>query len=303
MTTSWSRRLALFLGASLLLPLTSEFVVSQIKDEKYDFSLAVSLIIIVGPVALLLYYAKPVRMTARLIMSLGLMVSGLAVATLGFTLSSWPTALRNAPLPVGIATVVIGLVVASIGALYFGRERYDVPHELPAPTDHPADPREVKIERFPHFKSATHTPVIEKIIAMMSTDDLHYVAYYVDGNCVMTLDLLDHPDLARFHEVVEPYQRRDEYKRHGVTIEQVLRRLNEDLRPLNSGDLIRLVLDVERGAIYYHMVTADSNRFLISVTLNQYKVHIADRKISHLVDEIRVHLGQPKLTELELPAK
>ncbi len=293
---SWSRRLAIFLGASLLLPISSEFVVSRVKGENYDFSLALSLILIVGPVALLLYYAKPVRLTARLVMSLGLTVAGLATATLGFALSNGPV-----PKAFGVPTVVIGLAVASIGALYVGRVRYDVPQELPAP-HHPADPTQVKIERYPHFKSGTHNPVIDMIIKAMSVDDLHYVGYYVEGQCVMTLDLLDHPDLARFHEIVEPYQRRDEYKRHAATITTVLRRLNEEFRSLNTGDLIRLVLDVERGAIYYHMVTADSDRFLISVTLNQHKVHIADRKCAHLVDDVRVHLGQPKLTELELPA-
>lgn len=298
--TTWSRRLAIFLGASLLLPLTSEFVVSRIKGESYDFRLALSLILVVGPVALLLYYAKPVRMTARLIMSVGLMLAGLAVAVLGFVLFQNPGAVERAPHGIGIAAVIIGLVVASIGALYFGRERYDIPHELPA-EDRPADPTEVKVERFPAFRAERHNPVADKIMANMSVDDLHYVAYYVNGQCVVTLDLLDHPALARFHDVVEPYQRREEYKRHGTTIPQALRRLNEDFRPLNSGDLIRLVLDVERGAIYYHTVTSDTSRYLISVTLNQYKVYVTDIKVSHLVDDIRVHLGQPKMTELEMP--
>ncbi|WP_117213901.1 hypothetical protein [Allorhizocola rhizosphaerae] len=295
MATTWSRRLAIFLGASLLLPITSEFVVSRITGENYDFRLALSLILIVGPIALLLYYARPVRMTARLIMSLGLTAGGLAVAALGFAMTVWPV-----PEGFGIPTVVIGLGVASVGALYVGRARYDVPQELPAPHQ-PADPNQVKIERHPPFRAGTHNPVIDMIVKAMSVDDLHYVAYHVDGRCVMTLDLLDHPQLSRFHDVVEPYQRRDEYRRHGETIEGILRRLNEEFRTLGSGDLIRLVLDVERGAIYYHMVTADRNRYLISVTLNQYKVHIADRKCAHLVDDIRVHLGQPKLTDLELP--
>jgi hypothetical protein len=292
---SWSRRLAIFLGASLLLPLTSEFVVSRIKGETYDFALAVSLILIVGPLALLLYYAKPVRLTARLIMSLGLTIGGLATASLGFAMTMGPV-----PAGFGIPAVVIGLAVASIGALYVGRGRYDIPQELPAPHQ-PTDPTQVKVERHPPFRSGTHNAIIDMIIDAMSVDDLHYVAYYVDGQCVMTLDLLDHPDLSRFHDVVEPYQRRDEYRRHGSTIEGVLRRLNAEFRSLSTGDLTRLVFDVERGAIYYHMVTADSNRHLISVTLNQHKVYVADRKCTHLVDNIRVHLGQPRFTELELP--
>jgi hypothetical protein len=297
--TNWSRRLAVFLGASLLLPLTSEFVVSRIKNETYDFSLAASLVLIVGPVALLLYYAKPVRMTARLIMSLGLMLCGLATTALGILLTSWDS------LPAGrdrlwlsIPAIAIGLLVASIGALYFGRERHGMPAELPPPAP-PTDPTQVKIDRYPAFRSAAHTPLIDTIIARLSVDDLQYLAYYVDRTCVMTLDLLDHPKLGRFHEVIEPWQRRDEYGRQGRALHDLLNRLNEEFRPLNTGDLIRLVLDVERGAIYYYVVTTDTGRFVVGVTLDQHKVHVADHKMALLVDDIRIHLGQPKMTELE----
>lgn len=296
--TTWSRKLAIFLGGSLLLPLTSELAVSRIKNEDYNFGLAATLVLIVGPIALLLYYARPVRMTARLIMSLGLMAAGLSVASLGFTITTWAEAINDAHVPIGIATVVVGLIVGSIGGLYFGRERFDVPIELPAPRP-PTDPTQVKIERFPNFRSATHAALIDRIVQHINTLDLHYVAYYVDGRCVMSLDLLDHPDLARFHEVTEPYQRREEYLKQGKNIDDLLRRLNEEFRPLNTGDLIRLVLDVERGAIYHFVVTTDTNRFLIGVTLDQHKVHIADDKMATLVDEIRVHLGQPRMTELE----
>jgi hypothetical protein len=300
---TWSRKLAVFLGASLLLPLTSEFVVSRIKQESYDFSLAASLVLIVGPIALLLYYARPVRMTARLIMSLGLMLCGLAILTLGILLTYWEDVKilkdrAEPPLWISIPTIVIGLVIASIGALYFGRERHEIPAELPAPPP-PTDPTQVKIERYPQFRSAAHGPLIETIVARLNIKDLHYLAYYVDKSCVMTLDLLDHPELGRFHEVTEPWQRREEYLRQGKALHDLLNRLNQEFRPLNTGDLIRLVLDVERGAIYYYVVTTDTSRFVVGVTLDQYKVHVADHKMALLVDDIRVHLGQPKMTELE----
>jgi hypothetical protein len=299
--TSWTRRLAIFLGGFLLVPILSEFVISQVKNEPYDLKLALVLVGSVGPVALLLYYVRPVRMTARLIMSLGLMGAGLAIAAEGFIMTTVNDAFSSDRVQdiVGVASIVVGLMVLSIGALYFGRERLDVPMELPAPREEQADPTQVKIERHPAFRSATHTPVIDKILERMNMLDLQYIAYYVDGNCIMSLDLLDHPELARFHEVVEPYQRREEYGRQGKALHSLLKRLNSELNPLNTGDLIRLVLDVERGAIYYHVVTTDTDRYLVGVTLNQYKVHVADAKMALLVDDIRVHLGQPKMTELE----
>lgn len=297
--TNWTRRLSVFLGASLLLPILSEFVASQIKHEDYDFTLALALVAIVGPIALILYYVKPVRMTARLIMSVGLMLSGLLVAALGFMLTTDADYIAaSAPKVVGGITIAVGLLILSLGGLYFGRTRFDAPGELPPP-EAPTDPTQVKVERFAQFRSATHNPVIERAIERLSVNDLHYVAYYVEGKCIMSLDLLDHPELARFHEMVEPYQRRDEYLKQGAVLDKLLRRLNDELRPLNTGELIRLVLDVERGAIYHYVVTTDTNRFLIGVTLNQYKVHVADTKMFHLVDDIRVHLGQPKMTELE----
>jgi hypothetical protein len=300
MTTNWARRLSVFLGASLLLPILSEFVSSRIKHEAYDYTLALSLVAVVGPIALALYYVKPVRMTASIIMSVGLMVSGLLVAALGYVLMTTPEKLDHgsATRIIGGCALGIGLLILSLGGLYFGRGRFDVPVELPAPVA-TADPSQVKIERFAHFRSPTHGPLIQKIIDRMSIDDLHYVGYYVDGQPIMSLDLLDHPELDRYHEVVEPYQRREEYHRQGKALNALCRKLNAELSPLNTGDLIRLVFDVERGAIYYYVVTVDTNRFLIGVTLNQYKVYLADQKMAKLVDDIRVHLGQPKMTELE----
>ncbi len=301
MTTNWARRLSVFLGASLLLPILSEFVASRIKHEGYDYTLALGLVAVVGPIALALYYIKPVRMTARIIMSVGLMLSGLLVAALGFVLTAAPEYIyrgQASPKIVGGLAVGIGLLILSLGGLYFGRGRFDVPAELPVQATS-ADPSQVKVERFSYFRSPAHSPLIPKILAHMSTEDLHYIAYYVDGQPILALDLLDHPDLERYHDVIEPYQRRDEYHRQGKVMNTLSRKLNAELSALNTGDLIRLVFDVERGAIYYYLVTTDTNRFLIGVTLNQYKVYITDRKMASLVDEVRMHLGQPKMTELE----
>jgi hypothetical protein len=76
-------------------------------------------------------------------------------------------------------------------------------------------------------------------------------------------------------------------------------KLNSEFRALDSGTLIRLVLDVERGALYYYVVHSESERFLVGVTLDQDMVHVTDRKLQTLVDDIRHHLGHPRITELE----
>jgi hypothetical protein len=61
------------------------------------------------------------------------------------------------------------------------------------------------------------------------------------------MDLLDDPDLGRFHEIVSPESRRASYDKHGRTLDRLMAKLNADFREMDSGVLIRLVLDVERG--------------------------------------------------------
>ena len=83
------------------------------------------------------------------------------------------------------------------------------------------------------------------------------------------------------------------------TPKDIIAKLNAEFRNMDSGALIRLVLDVERGALYYYVVHSESERFLIGVTLDQDMVHVTDRKLQVLVDDIRHHMGHPRITELE----
>ena len=130
----------------------------------------------------------------------------------------------------------------------------------------------------------------------LSVNDLHYLAYYVDGGCRFYLDVLDDPTVEERFGEVPADRRRDQYLRHGVRLDVLLKALNRDFKEIDSGILLRVVLDVERGALYYFYV--DEKRFLIGVTLDQEMVHKTDAKMVHVVDETRVLLGHKKILDL-----
>jgi hypothetical protein len=140
---------------------------------------------------------------------------------------------------------------------------------------------------------------IDRILAaaesQVSTEDLHYVAYHVDGLCQFSVDVLDHPDIPA-DEKVRGDQRRAQYLRHGLKLDRLMDGLNQEFRSIDSGSLLRVVLDVERGALYYFWV--DDARFLIGVTMDQSQVHKADAKMVQLVDAIRPLLGHKRIEDL-----
>jgi hypothetical protein len=140
---------------------------------------------------------------------------------------------------------------------------------------------------------------IDRILAtaetQISTADLHYVAYHVDGLGQFSIDVMDHQDILT-DDKVSSDQRRAQYLRHGIKLNRLMVGLNNEFRSIDSGILLRVVLDVERGALYYFWV--DEARFLIGVTLDQSQVHKADAKMVHLVDAVRPLLGHKRIEDL-----
>lgn len=135
--------------------------------------------------------------------------------------------------------------------------------------------------------------LVDACKAHTKSDDLHYVAYYVDGRCVFYLDVFDHDQVnERFFSEATPEQRRTEYLRMALHLDEWLPDVNHNFDAIDSGILIRVVLDVERGALYYYRV--DARRFLIGVTLDQSTVQKADTVMTKLTREMQVLLGHRK---------
>ena len=133
----------------------------------------------------------------------------------------------------------------------------------------------------------------------MSVEDLHYIAFYTAHECVFRVDVLDDPALGTLHGIAEAQVRRSSYDGTGPAIEQALAQFNQTFHDIDVGMLVRLVLDVERGAVYYFTIDRDSGRYLVAVTLHQDQVHHTDAKLARLVDDLRHALGFPRMTESE----
>jgi hypothetical protein len=124
----------------------------------------------------------------------------------------------------------------------------------------------------------------------LSPTDLHFVAYYTPaGECVFYVDVLD-DDLMDHYDVDDTPERRRQYELHGRHIRYITGKLDKRLRPLDSGILVRVVLDVQKGAIFYYNLETDG--FLIGVTLDQSQVDETDRKLSTLANDILVRRGR-----------
>ncbi|MBN1174919.1 MAG: hypothetical protein JXA67_22360 [Micromonosporaceae bacterium] len=152
------------------------------------------------------------------------------------------------------------------------------------------------LRRFRGFGSGTNR-LVDVCRPQITATDLHYVAYHVDGECRFYLDVLEDSKLDRFFDQATPEERREHYLQQSRYLHHLMVGLNESFREIDAGILIRIVLDVERGALYYYWI--DERRFVIGVTLDQEMVDKADRKMVHIVDGIRVSLGHKRIGDLE----
>jgi hypothetical protein len=308
---SWTRKLAALLTGSLLLPIGGEVAASIMKGDQFNVARAGISVGVIGAAALALALARPRQIPARVVMSMFLIVAGLGTAVFGFLLTATPEMIEDGFVSdvVGASALCVGLFILSAGVLLLSEHRRSLPLEalaLVSDADPPAipfqlqlPPGHVKVTKFPGYRAESHDAVVELSRKRMSVKDLHYLAYHVNHAPVFRMDLLDDPDLGRFHEIVSPESRRASYDKHGRTLDRLMAKLNADFREMDSGVLIRLVLDVERGAIYYFLVHSESGRYLVGVTLDQDMVHVTDGKLAALVDEVRVHIGAPRIPELE----
>jgi hypothetical protein len=120
-------------------------------------------------------------------------------------------------------------------------------------------------------------------------EGLHYLAYYRgDGSggrsAPEVVDIFERPDLRQFFRATTPEHRRGRYHRLGTLLPGVMRRMNESLRAVLRGELVRVVLDVEQGAVYFH--TLPDAGFLLGVTLDQNFVAVSDDQMSRTAKEL-----------------
>jgi len=120
-----------------------------------------------------------------------------------------------------------------------------------------------------------------RIRAVLDPQDLQYVAVLHDGTPALVRDVFD-DDAAEvfFRAGYTPAVRRDFYGRFLPTLEQHVRDIGGIVNAAIGRDLRRLVLDVQRGAIFVYRL--DLRTFLVGITLNQNRVPLADLKTEWL---------------------
>jgi hypothetical protein len=123
--------------------------------------------------------------------------------------------------------------------------------------------------------------MMQRCEAVLDPHDLQFVALVRDGIVEFCVDQFD-------ERAMEPYfragytvaLRRKFYRELAPELQYHVRDLGRIGYPLIGRGLDRIVLDVQRGAIYYYRLDAGS--YLMGVTLNQFSVAVADVKMEWL---------------------
>lgn len=127
-------------------------------------------------------------------------------------------------------------------------------------------------------------PVEQACLAALSPHGLHLVAACVDDEIVFLADIFEHPALSlHFAGTVTPRYRRGFYRELGGHLAEIRTRLTRVSARMLRGQLKRLVLDVEQGAVYFFRV--NSRMDLVGVTLNQPRVRQTDLRMAELATE------------------
>ncbi|MBB2911667.1 hypothetical protein FHS43_002940 [Streptosporangium becharense] len=311
MNTDRFSKLPAVIASFVLLPVLLEILAWYIEGEEYDVARAVTVISVIATLALVATVLGRIRARLPVLMVVALTVTAAGEGVLGFVAAFGPVLWDG-----GVPGEVHGLVTAGVSAFavatgayllfQYSRGLY-LPHLDAGASQPPTATKrrvigesEILIRTMPDIG-----PSVEKALAscvsMVDQDDLHFVAYYADQRCCFYTDVLDDADLAHFFHDTDQEKRRDLYLKAGSQLNWLTGRLNRQLRQVEGGALIRTVLDVERGALYFYWI--DETRYLIGVTLDQRKVGVADDKMAQLVDMIRGHFSLPPLNQRERPSK
>jgi hypothetical protein len=115
--------------------------------------------------------------------------------------------------------------------------------------------------------------------------DLHHVALFSANTCEFSADVFDHPGLAGYFTQISVAARRQAYRAVGEELAHWASQLARVVNSTAGGRLLRLVLDVEQGAIYYYRLAP--NNYLVAVTLDQNQVSQADDQVARLALRIQ----------------
>lgn len=311
MDTDRFSKLPAVIASLVLLPVLLELLAWYIEGEEYDVARAVTVVLVIVALALITTVLGRIRARLPVLLVIALTVTAAGEAVLGFVAAFGPVLWRG-----GVPGELHGLITAGVSAfavatgvyllVQYHRGLY-LPYleagmgPLPTATKRRViGESEILIRTMPDIGPSVEK-ALASCVAMVDQDDLHFVAYFGDQRCRFYTDVLEDGDLAHFFHETDQEERRTIYLRAGNQLNWLTQRLNRQLRRLEGGVLIRTVLDVERGAMFFYWI--DETRYLIGVTLDQRKVDVSDDKMARLVDTIRGHFTLPPINQRERAPK
>jgi hypothetical protein len=289
------------LVALYLAPIPLEVAVGFVRRDEYDYRrvLVIVATITVLAVAVLVLRGRQ-RLFGHYVVGFWLVLIGMALTVLGVLLTlrgsnilvprPWLTGIDTV-LGAAAPTVGVLLIISGIYLIVERRRRSKRELDLPLPPDiastrtRPLGKLTGATWQAPGF---TQSRLIDLARAHLSHVDLHFVAFFDPaGECRFYVDVFDDDAVPVSHNL-DSAERRSSYVRHGRHIRHLANQLNARVADLQTGRLVRVVLDVEQGAIYlYDLGTVG---FLIGVTLDQEQVDPTDWKMSLLANALlRAH--------------
>ncbi|MBM0231846.1 hypothetical protein JNW91_08245 [Micromonospora sp. STR1_7] len=158
------------------------------------------------------------------------------------------------------------------------RQRSQNPGGWEADTDGEPTPAPTSGEEFRPYVTGSPSPD-GTLTAALRPQGLHYLSHHRMGDQEWAVDILDHPDLDPFfNRGVTVVDRRDRYQRLAGDLSLLALQVGRDLRRAVAGNVTRLVLDVEMGAVFYYRLSPDD--YLVGVTLSQDSVARADQEMA-----------------------
>ncbi|WP_018502578.1 hypothetical protein [Parafrankia discariae] len=113
-------------------------------------------------------------------------------------------------------------------------------------------------------------------------DDLHYVARCHEGAVNIAVDVFDAPELHSFFFTVSTSRHRDLYAALCRDLPVMTAGFARAARAAMGAAPVRLVLDVEAGALCVH--DAGHGEYLLGVTLDQQQVGVTEKRFRDLAD-------------------
>ncbi len=300
---NWSQRMAGILASTIALPLIFEILLALLGDDPFNFGRAGVAVVVVGLTAGGLYLARPGWLNVQRARGAFLILAGLGTAIHGFLVSAASELFAQEVVQdiVGMVTLVLGVTTFAIGCFYFRVEDVQEVIENPDTTRPPAE--EIAVSTVPgHYQADSSDRVLlEACRDALSVERLHYVALYEPPDDdpagapqrVFSVDAFEQPRY-RLRQL-SAHQRRGLYEQEGLALIELRRSLEGRLGRLHTGRLVRVVLDVEQGAIYYYEVSREPARHLVAVTLDQDHVYTVDAELEALKSSLRRLLGLPRI--------